>query len=112
VVVGMAAGEAILTCDRNTSPVSQLSAHRTLTTSEAARLYVLASVPAASRPQSAGRSAPAGVDRARATITITRGTRRVVLDVSEGPKRLSGNDQQTLRLLREIADELRGPGRR
>ena len=112
VVVGDTAGDALLTCDRSTSPVSHLAAHRALTTSEAARLYVLASVPAASRPQIAGSPAPASVDRARVTITITRGTQRVVLDVSEGPERLSANNQQPLRLLREIADELRGTGRR
>ena len=112
VVVGTTAGEAILACNRNTPPVSHLGAHRALTTSEAARLYALASGPALTRPQSTGSSAPASVDRPTATITITRGTQRVVLDVSDGPKGLSANGQQTWRLLREIADELRGTARR
>lgn len=112
VVVSKTSGEAILTCERRTSPVSQLAAHRTLTTSEAARLHLLASVPAASRRQGTGSPVPANVDRATATVTITRGTDRVVLDVSEGPERLSGDDQTVLRLLRAIADELRGTGHR
>lgn len=114
VVVSKTGGEAILTCERRTSPVSQLAAHRALTTSEASRLHLLASVPAASRslPQRTGSPAPASVDRGTATVTIARGTHRVVLDVSEGLERLSGDDRQVLRLLREIADELRGAGHR
>ena len=112
VVVDTTAGEAILLCNRNTPPVSHLGAHRALTTSEAASLFTLASGPALTRPQSTGSSTPTRVDRPTATITITRGTQRVVLDVSDGPKGLSANDQQTWRLLREIADELRGTRRR
>ena len=112
VVVDTTAGEAILMCTRNTPPVSHLGAHRALTTSEAASLFTLASGPALTRPQSTGSSTPTRVDRPTATITITRGTQRVVLDVSDGPKGLSANDQQTWRLLREIADELRGTARR
>jgi hypothetical protein len=112
VVVGTNAGEALLTCNRNTPPVSHLGGHRALTTSEAARLYALASGRASTRPQGTGSAPPAGVDRPTATITITRGTQRVVLDVSDGPKGLSAHDQQTWRLLRDIADELRGTGRR
>lgn len=112
VVVSATAGEAILTCSRDTQPVSHLGAYRALTTSEAARLYALASGPALTPPPSGGSSAPASVERSTATITITRGAQRVVLDVSEGPKGLSANEQQTWRLLREITDELRGTGRR
>lgn len=112
VVVAATAGEAILTCHRNTPPVSQLGAHRALTAAEAARLFALASGPAASLPQSTGSPEPARVDRAKATVTITRGAARVVLDVTEDMKGLSAQDQQTLRLLREIADDLRGTGRR
>lgn len=107
VVVGQTAGEAILTCERRVPPVSQLSSHRALTPSEAARLHGLASVPAASRPPSSLTPLPAIADRARATLTITRGTYRVVLDISEDATRLAPDDQQVLRLLRGIADELR-----
>lgn len=112
VMVGQAAGEAILTCDRHTPPVSHLAAHRALTTSEVSRLYELASVPVASRPQSSENAAPANIDRAKATITIARGTDRVVLDATDGPNGLSGQEQQIWRLLRGIADDLRGTGRR
>jgi len=111
VVADRTAGEATLSCGRNTPPVSHLAAHRALTTSEAARLYLLAGT-ASSRAQGSGTPAPARADGDRATITIERGKERVVLDASRGPETLSGNDQQTLRLLREIADELRGAGRR
>ena len=45
---------------------------------------------------------------AKGTMTIEGGNQRVVLDASQGPETLSGNDQQTLRLLREIADESAG----
>jgi hypothetical protein len=112
VAVDPNAGEAILNCSRKTPPVSHLAAHRALTTSEAARLYALASERASTRPQSTGSSPPGSVDRPTVTITITRGTQREVLDVSDGPQGLSENDQQTWRLLRELADELRGTGRR
>jgi hypothetical protein len=111
VVVNKTAGEAILSCERNTSPVSRLGAHRALTTSEAARLYALASVPASTRPQGSGSHAPASADGARVTLTINQGNQRVVLDVGQEPNTLSRNDQQTLRILRELADELRGAGR-
>jgi hypothetical protein len=112
VVVSETAGEAILSCERDTPPVSQLGAHRALTTSEAARLYALASGPAATRPKSSGRAAAASADGPRATITITQDTQRVVLDVGQGPGTLSANDRQLLQMLRELADELRGAGRR
>lgn len=107
VVVGQTTGEAILTCERRVPPVSQLSSHRALTPSEAARLYELASVPATSRPQGSLTPPPANAERARSTLTITRGADRVVLDVSEDATPLAPDDQQVLRLIRAIADELR-----
>jgi hypothetical protein len=112
VVVNQATGEAILSCERHTSPVSRLGAHRALTPSEAERLYAIASVPAPTRPQGAGSRAPASGDGARVTLTIQRGNQRVVLDVGQGLNTLSGNDRQTVRILRELADELKGAGRR
>jgi hypothetical protein len=112
VVVSETAGEAILSCERNTSPVSRLGAHRALTRSEAGRLYARASVPAPTRPQGSGSAAPASADGARATITITQDTQRVVLDVGQGASTLSANDRQLLQMLRDLADELRGTGRR
>jgi hypothetical protein len=111
VLVTETTGEATLSCERNTPPVSRLAAHRALTTSEAARLYTLTSAPASSRPQVAGSPVPASVDGAKVIITIERVSQRVVLDASQGPETLSGNDQQTLRVLREIAGELRAAGR-
>ncbi len=112
VAVDPNAGEAILNCSRKTPPVSNLGAHRALTTAEAARLYALASERTWTRAPGTGSSPPASVDRPTVTLTITRGTQRDLLDVSDGPMGLSDNDQQTWRLLRELADELRGTGRR
>jgi hypothetical protein len=112
VLVNKTAGDATLSCERNAPPVSHLAAHRALTRSEAARLHTLASAPASSRLQGSGSPAPASADKARVTITIERGNQRVVLDASQGPGTLSRNDRQILRSLREIADELRGAGRR
>jgi hypothetical protein len=112
VLVNETTGEATLSCERNTPPVSHLAVHRALTASETARLYPRASAPASSRPQASGSPAPARVDGAKVIITIERGDQRVVLDASQGPETLSGDDQQVLRVLREIADELRGAGRR
>ena len=108
VLVNKTTGESTLSCERNTPPASHLAAHRALTTSEAARLYTLASTSASSRPPRSGSPAPASAGGAKVTITIERGNQRVVLDASQGPEALSGNDQQILRLLREIADELKG----
>lgn len=110
VAVDATAGEAILTCSRNTPPVSHLGAHRALTTSEAAHLYALASEQVSAQLPRATHAPPASVDRPTAAITITRGTQRVVLDVSDGPNGLSGAAQETWRRLRDIADELRGTG--
>jgi hypothetical protein len=107
VVVDTTAGEAVLTCHRSTPPVSHLGAHRVLTTAEATRIHALASGMVPSQSQSAGSAPPPTVDRPTATLTITRGTHRVVLDVSDGPTGLSEDVQQTWRLLRDIADELR-----
>jgi hypothetical protein len=110
--MGPTAGEAIPTCNLNTPPVSHLGAHRALTTSEAARLYALA-VAAGRGPASGHRGpVPAGVDRPTATLAITRGPQTVVLAVSDGPRGLSADVQETWRLLREIADELRRTARR
>ena len=112
VLVSATAGEATLSCERSTPPVSHLAARRPLTTPEAARLYALASDPASPRPQESDGPAPATADGGKTIITIERGNRRVVLDASRGPDGLSRNHQQTLRMLREIADQLRGARRR
>ena len=112
VLVSASAGEATLSCERSTPPVSHLAAHRALTTIEAARLYTLASARPSSPPRGPGIRAPAPADGTTVTLTIERGTQRVVLDAGQGPAALSANDRQTLRLLREIADGLRGSERR
>lgn len=111
VVVNASAGEAILSCERNTSPVSRLGAHRALTTSEVARLYALASVPAAP-PQGSGSDARSSADGSMSTLTIQQGDQRVVLDLGPGQQSiLSERDRQTVRMLRQLVDELRGSGR-
>jgi hypothetical protein len=111
VVLDKAGGEAILSCERS-APVSHLAAHRALTASEAGRLYALASVPASSRPTGSGNPATANAAGARVTITIERGGQRVVVDASDAEETLSADHRQTLQVLREIADGLRGAPRR
>jgi hypothetical protein len=112
VVVNASAGEAILSCQRNTSPASHLGAHRALKPSEAARLHALGATRAPARSEGAGRPATASTDGARSTLTIQHGDQRVVLDLGPGHSTLSAGDQQILQMLRQLGDELRGSGRR
>lgn len=102
VVTSSAAGEAILHCTR-TSPASNLGAHRALTAVEAARLFALSTTRAQSRPDRSG--ADSG---SKATLVLVWGTERVTLDVSQGPDNLVDDDREIWRMLRAIADELRG----
>lgn len=109
--VGPTAGGAILTCHRGAPPVSQLGAHRPLTSAEAGGLFALTSglVP---RPRRDDDPARADRDHLTVTLTITRGTTRVVLDVGDQATNLSAPERQTCQALRALARELRGSDRR
>lgn len=102
VVTSSTAGEAILHCTR-TSPASNLGAHRALTAVEAARLFALSTKRAQSRPDRPG--ADSGL---KATMVVVWGPERVSLDVSQAPESLVDDDREIWRMLRAIADELRG----
>lgn len=102
VVTSATAGEAILHCTR-TSPASNLGAHRALTAVEAARLFALSTTRAQSRPDR-----PSADSGRKSTLVVVWGTERVSLDVSQAPERLVDDDRELWRMLRAIADELRG----
>jgi hypothetical protein len=101
------AGDAVQTCERR-QPVSRLAARRVLTASEAARLRELA----AARPPAPASPAPRPDEAVRVSLTIEADNVRIALDLSRGTGALSAGDQQLVRMLREIGDELRAAGRR
>lgn len=99
-------GEAILSCQR-TSPASHLGAHRPLTATEAARLFALAEQ-MQMHPQQPGTESAARPVGPQATLVVRRGAEGVTVDVSQGAAGLSDAERDLWRMLRAIADELRG----
>lgn len=98
-------GEAILTCG-GSDPSARLGARRRLSASEAARLFALAEgMPM--QPQPLAESSVRTIGP-KAILVIGRRTEGVTVDLSRGPESLSEGEREVWRMLRAMADELRG----
>lgn len=100
------AGRGALRCVRNTSPPTEFASERALTPQELERLRRLSSGSGLFSGTAIGKSFEA-VDGVTETVSVQRGSERIVLVASGNPSFETGSRRELLNLLHSIVEDLR-----